>query len=77
MLKKTMVPLNKNVLRSLQDSDFIHNPRALGSADMFSVLSLQAMIAVESVQRYGGLTQKKNDSYGKPRRGHHELAYLQ
>jgi hypothetical protein len=77
MLKKTLMPLNKNILWSLQDSDFIHNPRALGSADMFSVLSLQAMIAVESVQRYGGLTQKKNDAYSKPRRGRHELPYLQ
>jgi hypothetical protein len=77
MLKKTMVPLHKNVLRSLQDSDFIHNPRALGSADMFSVLSLQAMIAVESVHRYARLTQNQTEERTPSECGRSESIWLQ
>ncbi|MGB7538916.1 MAG: hypothetical protein WBM17_10280 [Anaerolineales bacterium] len=70
-------PLEWEILRTFADPDPISAPRTAGAANNLSILAIQAMMAMESVQRYGGLPKKKNNAYGKPGCDLRELWYLQ
>jgi hypothetical protein len=77
MAIKSGCPFEWEILRTFADPGSIDAARAAGTANSLSILAIQAMIAVESVQRYGGLAQNKNHAYGKPGRALREQPYLQ
>ncbi|MBN2085801.1 MAG: hypothetical protein JW748_11315 [Anaerolineales bacterium] len=64
-------------LLSIRNPDPIDSPRTPGAEIMLSILAVEAMMAVESVRRYGGITQRRYDLTGKPGRAHPEVPFLQ
>ena len=77
LLKKSYLSPEVEDLLSIRNPDPMETPRTPGAATMLSILAVQGMIAVESIRRYGGITRKITDAFGKPGRGHRELSYLQ
>ena len=77
MTKKSGNPLEWEILRTFVDPGSINAPRTPGAENILSILAIQAMIAVESAQRYGGITQRRYEVNGKPGRRHPDPVYWQ
>jgi hypothetical protein len=76
MARKHLNPQGMESRQCIQDPGFFDDPHAVWAAMMFLSIDGRAAFAVESVQRYAGLTQKKKKVSCLSRHCHPDPLYL-